>query len=165
MSIQIVPITEEHAEGFHACLDAVAREKMFLAQVEAMPLERVRAFVRENVTTGVAQFVALDRDTVVGWCDILAERAPALAHRGSLGMGVLATHRGGGIGRDLLAATIKQARANGITRIELEVRADNERAIKLYERMGFMLEARKLNGMRFDGVYYDSLQMSLMQAR
>ena len=162
MSVAIVPITEDHAESFHACLDAVAREKKFLAQVEALPLERVQAFVRESVASGAAQFVAVDGGLVAGWCDIFPGWAQAISHCGSLGMGLLPDYRGKGIGHRLLLACLAKARANGITRVELEVRADNERAIKLYERMGFIREAVKPRGMRFDGVYFDSVQMSLI---
>ncbi|MFZ5593976.1 MAG: GNAT family N-acetyltransferase [Pseudomonadota bacterium] len=162
MSVAIVPIAEAHAESFHACLDAVAREKKFLAQVEALPLERVQGFVRESVASGAAQFVAVDGAIVVGWCDIFPGWAQAISHCGSLGMGLLPDYRGKGIGRSLLSACLAKARANGITRVELEARADNERAIKLYERAGFIREAVKRRGMRFDGVYFDSVQMSLI---
>src|SRR5438552_14390735 len=89
MSIVVTPIAESHAEGFHACLDAVAREKKYLAQIEALPLERIQAFVRESVANSAAQFVALDGTTVVGWCDIFPEWAHAVQHCGTLGMGVL----------------------------------------------------------------------------
>jgi ribosomal protein S18 acetylase RimI-like enzyme len=162
MNILVVPIAETHAHGFHACLDAVAREKKFLAQIEALPLERIRGFVRESVANNAAQFVALDGGTVVGWCDIFPSWAHAVQHCGTLGMGVLAAYRGRGIGTQLLSATIAKATANGITRIVLEARADNLPAIKLYERMGFLHEARKRNALRFDGVYYDAVQMSLL---
>jgi hypothetical protein len=43
-------------------------------------------------------------------------------------------------------------------------RADNARAIKLYERAGFQHEAVKRNAMHFDGVYYDAVQMSILLA-
>jgi hypothetical protein len=49
MSIEIVYITEARADGFHACLDAVAREKKFLAQFQVPPKERVRALVSETM--------------------------------------------------------------------------------------------------------------------
>jgi RimJ/RimL family protein N-acetyltransferase len=77
-------------------------------------------------------------------------------------MGLLPAHRGRGLGRQLLSACLDKAMSNGITRVELEVRADNERAIKLYERMGFSREALKRHGMRFGGEYHDSVQMSLI---
>jgi hypothetical protein len=37
MNIVIAPIAESHASGFRACLDIVAREKRYLAQIEAPP--------------------------------------------------------------------------------------------------------------------------------
>jgi len=96
MAIEIIPIAIEHAAGFHACLDAVAREKRYLAR----------------------------------------------------------------IGERLLRACLDKARAKGLTRIYLHVRADNQRAIRLYRHVGFAEEAVLKRGMRFDGVYYDAVQMS-----
>ncbi|MEO5771618.1 MAG: GNAT family N-acetyltransferase [Burkholderiaceae bacterium] len=162
MSVSVVPIGEEHAADFRACLDAVARERRYLAQVEAQPMERVAAFVQYGVKKNAAQYVALDAGTVVGWCDIFADWASAVAHCGGLGMGVLESHRGRGIGSRLIAATLVHARQQGLTRIELEVRADNGAAIRLYERVGFVHEGRKRQRMCFDGVYFDTLAMGLL---
>ena len=160
--IVIVPIQLEHADSFHACLDVVAREKRFLALTSAPSLERVRDFVRENVASNGAQFVALDANIVVGWADVLPGWADAIAHCGRFGIGLLPEYRGQGLGERLLQASIAKAQQNGLTRIELEVRIDNERAIRLYERQGFVRECVKKNAMRFDGVYYDALQMALL---
>ena len=164
MAIDIARIAESHAAGFHACLDAVAREKRYLAHVEAPALDRALAFVRDNIAKDAAQFVALDGDRVVGWCDVLPAWPAAVQHRGSLGLGVLAAYRGQGVGRRLMAATLAQARSKGLTRVELEVRADNAPAIHLYESMGFVHEGCKRNGNRLDGVYCDSLTMGLVWA-
>ena len=158
----IAPIVEAHAESFHACLDAVAKERRFLAQYEAPPLERVRGFVCQNVASDAAQFVALDGQTVVGWCDILPHWPHAVKHCGTLGMAVLPPYRGQGIGRRLLQACLAKAKAKGITRVELEVRGDNAAAITLYEKSGFIKEGVKRKALFFDGVYYDALLMSLI---
>jgi len=48
--------------------------------------------------------------------------------------------RGQGMGRALLEALIGWARVNGANRMELEVRASNSRAIKLYEQSGLRRE-------------------------
>ena len=160
--IEIVQIADQHAEGFRACLDAVAREQRYLAQLEAPPLERVQAFVRDSVAKNAAQFVALDGAAVVGWCDVFPAWPAAIRHGGLLGMGVLAAYRGHGLGRRLMAAALSHARAQGVTRVELEVRADNSPAIRLYEGMGFVHEGRKRHSMRFDGTYFDSLTMGLV---
>jgi ribosomal protein S18 acetylase RimI-like enzyme len=161
MPFTIAPIALAHAASFHACLDAVAREKRYLAQIEAPPLERIEGFVRDSVAANAAQFVALDGDMVVGWADIFPAWAHAVAHTGSLGMGLLPAWRGQGLGRSLLLACITKAQAQGITRITLQARADNTAAIRLYESVGFQHEARLRNAMRFDDVYFDALQMAL----
>ncbi len=76
----------------------MAREKRWLAQVEAPPLDRVEGFVRQGIEAGVSQFVALDGERVVGWADIFPAWAAAVSHCGSLGMGVLSTYRRQGLG-------------------------------------------------------------------
>jgi len=162
--VKIVPISAAHAESFRECLDAVARERRYIAMTEAPPLESVTAFVLGNVQSDAPQFVALDGDRVVGWADVVPSFAQAVSHCGRLGMGVLPGYRGRGIGARLLEASVAKARAKGITRIELDARADNGAALRLYERAGFRREALKRNAMRFDGVYFDSVQMSLILA-
>jgi RimJ/RimL family protein N-acetyltransferase len=161
--ILIVPIAEVHIAGFRECLDIVAREKRFLALIEAPPLEQVRSFVRTNIANDVVQFVALDDGRVIGWADIFAAWQPALAHCGNLGIGVLPAHRGRGIGGELLRACLAKARQKGITRVELEARVDNADALRLYEKHGFVREGVKRNGMRFDGKYFDTVLMSCLQ--
>jgi ribosomal protein S18 acetylase RimI-like enzyme len=162
MAVEIVPIALEHAAGIHACIDAVAREKRYLAQTFAKPRADFDAFVRDSVANDLVQFIALDGDRVVAWADIFPAWADAVKHCGSLGMGVLPDYRKRGIGERLLRACLAKAEVQGITRVELEARADNANAIRLYERVGFVHEAVKRNAMRFDGVYYDAVQMSLL---
>jgi ribosomal protein S18 acetylase RimI-like enzyme len=162
MPVVIAPIAISNAAGFHACLDIVAHERRYLAQAEAPSLEAVESFIRENVDNDAAQFVALDGARVVGWADILPEWPYATQHCGSVGMGVLPGYRRQGLGEALLRACIAKAEVKGITRIELAARADNVSAIRLYEKLGFVREALKRNGMRFDGVYFDTVQMSLL---
>ena len=162
MTISIIPITDQHATGFHSCLDSVARERTFLGQTEAPPLEKIQAFVRANIEGDFSQFVALDGPVVVGWCDAIPHWAAALKHRAGLGMGVLRSHRGRGIGRALLVACLDKARLSGIRRVDLEVRADNEAAIWLYESMGFTREGRKTFGLCHDGTFYDTIEMGLL---
>ena len=162
LEVIVRPIATSDAASYRICLDSVAHERRYLAQMEALPLERIEAFVRESVAQGAAQFVAVDGSTVVGWADVFSNWASAVSHCGILGMGVLAEYRGRGIGTTLLSACLGKAAAKGISRVVLEVRADNSNAIHLYEKAGFAVEARMRNAMRFDGVYYEALQMSLI---
>jgi putative acetyltransferase len=160
--LPIVTVQAKYAASFHECLDTVAREKMYLAQTAALPPERIADFVQGNVASDAIQFFALDGERVVGWADVFPLWADAISHCGSLGMGVLPSYRGQGLGKRLLAACIAKAWDKGLTRIELDARADNHRAIALYEKFGFRREAVKTRAMRFDGVYFDAVQMRLL---
>ena len=46
--VLICPIAEEYIEGFHRCLDNVARERRYLGFLQAPPLESTRGFVLSN---------------------------------------------------------------------------------------------------------------------
>ena len=160
MSIEIVPLQRRHIGEFHALLDAVARERRYLAFLEAPPLAQARRFVLNNLRNGCAQFVALDGEQLVGWCDVVPKTHESLRHSGVLGMGVAATHRSQGIGSRLMDTTLEAASANGLSRIELTVRADNQPAIALYARKGFKLEGTLRRYLRVDGEWFDALLMA-----
>ncbi len=52
-------------------------------------------------------------------------------------VGVLADHRGRGIGTALIQASLLGLQQVGITQVGLEVTAENQGAVKLYRRLGF----------------------------
>lgn len=160
MSWQVVPIERRHVAGFREVLDAVARERRYLAFLEAPPPARIRRFVLEGLRAGISHHVAVDDERVVGWCDVVPKSHETLRHSGTLGMGVAASHRGIGVGTALLRATLEGAVARGLTRIELVVRTDNVPAIELYRRHGFELEGRLRRYVIVDGAAYDALQMA-----
>jgi ribosomal protein S18 acetylase RimI-like enzyme len=160
--MEIVPIASEHIESFHRTLDAVARERRYLAMLEAPPLEALRSFVKDNIARGHAQFVVLSKGDVVGWCDALPMSRPIHAHIAVLGMGLLPAFRGQGIGRRLLRQTLDAARANGLSRVELRVREDNANAIALYREMGFATEGMQRHAVKLDGKYENLILMALL---
>jgi len=160
VTIEIVPIERRHIAGFHQVLDAVAREGRYLAFVEAPPLMRVRRFVVNGLANGTVHYVALDGSRVVGWCDVAPKTHAALRHSGVLGMGVASTHRGRGIGTQLLGATMYTAAGRGLSRVELTVRSDNAPAIELYRRFGFEFEGSCRHFMVVGDQYYDALLMA-----
>jgi len=165
LTIEIVPIAETHIAGFHAVLDRVARQRKYLALVEAPPPAATREFVLHNIEQGVPQWVALDGERVVGWCDILPDSRETCRHCGRLGMGVHPDYRGRGIGRRLLAAAIASAQRRGIERVELQVLESNGIAINLYKHFGFEQEGLLRNARKLDGQYENKISMSLLLER
>ena len=162
VAVTIVPMAEMHFEGFHAALDAVARERRYLAFLEAPPLEQVREFVALTRTGALIQYVAVDEGRVVGWCDLIRSDRPAMRHGGMLGVGLLREARGQGLGARLITSVITAAHVAGVVRVGLHVRADNARAIRLYEKLGFQHEGRLRRNIRVDGIAYDSLLMAIL---
>lgn len=53
--------------------------------------------------------------------------------------------RGRKIGESMLRELLRQGEERGITAFTLEVRASNEAAIHLYEKLGFIMEGRRKN--------------------
>jgi RimJ/RimL family protein N-acetyltransferase len=162
-AIRIVPTTTEaHIAGFNRCVDVVARERRYIGLVTGPPLTTSAAFVRHVLGGGGVHLVALDPDdTVVGWCDITRHEREGFRHTGRLGMGLLPSARGHGLGRRLASAAIEAARTTDFERIELDVFASNTRAIALYERLGFVHEGVRRCAWKLDGAYEDDLLMAL----
>jgi RimJ/RimL family protein N-acetyltransferase len=74
-------------------------------------------------------------------------------------MAVLSDFHGRGVGSQLLDSLERWARATGPKRIELTVMAHNHRAIRLYERAGFVTEGLKRAAIVVDGVAVDEVMM------
>jgi L-phenylalanine/L-methionine N-acetyltransferase len=87
-------------------------------------------------------------------------------HVAAIGMSVRDDWQGRGVGSALLATAIDRAdNWMGILRIELTVFADNEAAIALYRRHGFVVEGTHRAYALRDGVYIDALAMARLHPR
>jgi ribosomal protein S18 acetylase RimI-like enzyme len=161
--IEIVPIAQGHIDGFHRALDSVARERRYLAFLEAPPIESTRAFVLNNIKRGHPQFVAVSAEgEVVGWCDVTPMSSPTQAHRGVFGVGLLPQFRGQGIGTRLTKKALAAARAFGLHRVELTVREHNTGAIELYKKEGFEIEGVQRDAVLVDGMYENVVCMAVV---
>jgi ribosomal protein S18 acetylase RimI-like enzyme len=159
-NIEIVPIGRAHLTGFHAAVDKIAKERRYLAMLEAPSFTRTRRVVLDSLKAGAVHVVAVVDGEVIGWCDLRPKTAPTLRHSAVLGMGIVAAYRRRGIGSRMLATTLELAWARGIRRAELNVRSDNAPAIALYRRFGFVEEGTCRNYIHIDGVDYDALLMA-----
>lgn len=90
-----------------------------------------------------------------------ASTSPRRRHAMHLGISVSPAHQRQGVGHALMGALCDYAdRWAGVLRLELTVYADNQRAIALYRRHGFVVEGcHRGYGLR-DGVYADALAMA-----
>ena len=160
MDIIVRQIKLEDAKGFWSALASVAKEKKYILSTEPPAFEKTQAFVRDNVGQNHAQYVALDGEKTVGWADIIPMSHPTMAHVGGLGMGVIADYRGRGIGGNLLTSVMQHAWDGGLKRLELEVFADNQAAIHLYKKHGYVQEGVKRYARLIERVYQDIVVMA-----
>jgi ribosomal-protein-alanine N-acetyltransferase len=84
---------------------------------------------------GTRHYVLAEKDDVLaGWAGLAAAGGQADV----LTIGVRPDLQGRGVGSTLLTALLDEAASRRCGEVFLDVRADNERARRLYERFGFM---------------------------
>lgn len=83
------------------------------------------------------------------------------AHTGDVGLFLASEWRGQGLGKQLMQTFLDWAEADPIIeKVLLEVDSENVNALKLYQKMGFVEEGRRINGVKFEAeaVTQNSLQ-------
>ncbi len=125
-----------------------AREERFLS--------KVLAGVRKGEVVSVAAF---DGKTLAGNCDVYRREPYDVRHTGVLGIAIVEGYRGKGLGEAMIRAALAEAKRLGITLVELEVFANNERAFHLYEKVGFRLVGRVPRKISRFGRRIDELKM------
>lgn len=104
--------------------------------------------------------VAVVQDRIVGFSRCQGVYLNRFAHKVEFGVGVLQEFWGCGIGKNLLQESIAWADSNGIKKITLSVLGTNEKAIRLYEKLGFEVEGVLRNDkILADGKYYNTVMM------
>ncbi len=129
---------------------------------EGISLESCKAFIDDVVDSKKeALLVAKYMDQIVGFGDILGcLNRSKMKHKCDLNVFVLKEFWGLGIGSALMKALIDFAYNAGYEKIDLSVADDNDRAIKLYERMGFEITGREVHALKHaDGDYSDWVMM------
>lgn len=83
-------------------------------------------------------------------------------HRAGIGIALFQKYTGFGLGKLMMERLIQRIRELGFEQAELTVVDGNERAIRLYKRLGFLECGRIPNANRYDdGTYSDDILMVL----
>jgi L-phenylalanine/L-methionine N-acetyltransferase len=115
---------------------------------------------------GRYNLVAVAGDQVIGLLGIdTFPNKPRRRHAGTFGISVHDDWQGKGIGAALMKACLDMAdNWLNLYRLELEVYADNEAAIRLYEKFGFEREGVMRKHAFRDGDYIDSIMMARLRS-
>jgi GNAT superfamily N-acetyltransferase len=128
----------EHQRAVLDLVDAYARDPMGAgAPLPADVRERLILGLRDHPTTLVFLAWRDERPVGIATCFLgfstFAARPLVNVHD----LAVLPDHRGVGIGREILEAVERKARALGCCKLTLEVQEDNRRARAVYAAAGF----------------------------
>jgi ribosomal protein S18 acetylase RimI-like enzyme len=97
---------------------------------------------------------------IVGFSRCEGSSLKRTSHRVEFGVCVLKEYWGIGIGKKLLAESIRWAESAAIKKITLQVLETNQNAIQLYKKHGFAIEGvLRKDKLLSDGVYYDTIVM------
>ena len=160
MEYTIRPTRLEDMEGFNV----LRRMPGVFENTMGLPSERVQRNIDGFQAMGPDDhnFVAVLADgTVIGTAGLRVCPSPRMRHVGSVGLFVHTEYQNMGVGTALLKTLLDLAdNWLMLVRVELEVFADNQRAIHLYEKFGFEKEALLRMSVVRDGQYWDNYKMA-----
>ncbi|MGE5508844.1 MAG: GNAT family N-acetyltransferase [Chitinophagales bacterium] len=147
-------------------LNELRRQPSVLENNNCVPtegLEETRKMVEKYASPNTHVLVAEVEGKMVGIAklEVMHRRQ---AHVGNFGINVHDDYQGRGIGKALIEAILDLAdNYLNLRRVQLDVWATNERAIRLYERYGFVVEGRKRECVFIRGEYVDILTMGRLR--
>lgn len=113
-------------------------------------------------SSDMVYILALDQDkNIVGMITTLVRQKQRTRHVIEFGIAVHQAMRGTGVGSIMLEELIRWAETiPTLEKIELHVHANNDGAIRLYQRYGFDIEGRRRAAYKYeDGTYMDDILM------
>ena len=150
-----------------AYLKATAEETEFgLSYPEEMDftIEDEENFITQyNEAQGSIMISAFDGDRLAGNASLccVMDRKKTL-HRATFGIAIRKSDWGQGLGEQILRALIAFAKQAGYELLELEVASSNTSAIRLYDKLGFVVYGERPCSLKLkNGDYYDELLMVL----
>ena len=104
--------------------------------VPLSPEEEANYLAMQEASTDHVQYLAKSGDEIIGTAS-LSRKTGRMRHRGVFGISLKRAYWGCGAAQGLMEAVLDFAWENGFRQLNLEVRSDNLRAIRLYESYDF----------------------------
>ena len=165
-SIIIRPIKVEDASKLLAHMKVVLSEgkNLLMSPKEFhMTIEDEENWITQNIAKKNFTIVAETNGEVIGMLNTNRGTKIRVEHLCSFGISIQKQYCNQGIGSKMIASLLEWAKQDRkIEKIYLEVFAENERAIHVYEKLGFKKEGVKEKHIKFeDGTYADEYIMGL----
>ena len=99
--------------------------------------------------------IAVESDGTIIGDGILELGSRRISHVAELSISVCKDYWGKGVGSTIMRMLIEEAKERGITKVNLKVRSDNERAKALYRKFGFEKEGYSKRMLKIGDEYFD----------
>lgn len=128
-----------------------------------MSVEQEERFIAGiNSTSHSVLLVGKCNGAIVSVGSLMGNSRERIAHRAEIAISVMKDYWNNGYGTKMMKELIKYGKERSkIEVIELKVKTDNVRAIHVYESLGFKKIGTYEKFFKIDGLYYDSLLMTL----
>ena len=124
-------------------------------------LEAEQAYLRTQYESADnVQYLVKVHSEIIGTAS-LTRKPRRMSHRGEFGISLKKAWWGCGAAPALMEAILAFAKENGFEQLNLEVRSDNARAIRLYEKYGFRKLCTFPQFFKINGEYIDFDLMNL----
>ncbi len=157
-------ITEKDAQKYYDFWQNLVNETTFMLMnpddlnitVEEHKIHIQNLLSKDNHTI----FVKEKNDQLIGCVIVRGGELKKNRHSAYVVIGILQKYVGQGLGKQLFIRSEEWAKQHQIHRLELTVMTHNQRAIALYEKMGFFKEGTKKDSLVLNGEYIDEFFMA-----
>lgn len=153
-------IQKEDARVFYECMKLIDQQTAYML---FEPDERVwnRELLESKIQEeGNFLIGVFEEKCMVGFLSAQRGRARRMKHSAYIVVGIEKSYCNRGIGSRFFVMLDDWAKKNHITRLELTVHCDNQPAIHLYRKNGFVVEGIKKRSLCINGEYADEYSMA-----
>ncbi|AGA68223.1 acetyltransferase, ribosomal protein N-acetylase [Desulfitobacterium dichloroeliminans LMG P-21439] len=165
-TVQLREAVKEDATELVAYLLKIGGESDFLTFGSgefSVSVSDEQAMLEESRTAkNKIMLLALVGNKVIGCLYFEGGARPRIQHTGEFGVSVLKDYWDKGIGTEMVKELIQWAKVSNIIRkLNLRVRSDNDRAMSVYERLGFIQEGLITREFFISGEFNNFIYMGL----
>ncbi len=159
--MEIRPATSADAEIALAFFKKMQDERLqtIFRQDNIPSLDQEKNFLKSKSGENGVAFICVEASQVIGMAVADRKTHPQLRHSCEFGIGVLKEHRNKGVGTRLIERLTLWAQQKDLRRLELSIIENNLAGIRLYRRLGFCEEGRRIGAVKVGNTLMDLIEM------
>ncbi|MTH52108.1 GNAT family N-acetyltransferase [Bacillus mangrovi] len=156
----IRPVKMEDAEGIIRAAASIVKSGIYIQKEKVRTIQEEQDLIKELQAKGHMYAVVDLEGEVSGIARVLRGELKMKQHIGIFRTWLAETAQGQGIGKEVMAYTLEWGKSHHLLKICLTVFKSNEKAVKLYENYGFVIEGVQKDQVYLNGKYDDEIHMA-----